>query len=85
MWNQRYQEMELLHDLETLRPSLVRKIAAAMMSAGGGLALARRLLSTEEYVAEVVRFAALKTIVNSIAGVVARSSRFYDLETAGRA
>ena len=78
-------QMELLHDLETLRPSLVRKIAAAMMSAGGGLALARRLFSTEEYVAEVVRFAALKTVVDSIAGVVARSSRFYDLETAGRA
>lgn len=78
-------QMELLHDLETWRPSLVRRIAAAMMSAGGGLALARRLLSTEEYVAEVVRLAALKTIVDNIAGVVARSSEFYDLEATGRA
>ena len=78
-------QMELLHDLETWRPSLVRRIAAAMMSAGGGLALARRLLSTEEHVAEVVRLAALKTIVDNIAGVVARSSEFYDLEAAGRA
>ena len=77
-------QMELLHDVEQWRPSLLRRVASAMMSAGGGLALARRLLSTEEHVAGVVRIAALKTIVDGLEGVVTRSSGFYDLETAGR-
>ncbi|MYD93391.1 MAG: ATP-dependent DNA helicase RecQ [Chloroflexi bacterium] len=78
-------QMELLHDVERWRPILVRRVAAAMMPPGGGLGLARRLLSTEDYVAEVVYVAALKTIVHSIEGVVQRSREFYDLEAAGRA
>ena len=78
-------QMELLHDVERWRPSLVRRVAAAMLSGSGGLALARRLLSAEEHVAEAVYPAALKTIVDNIARVVAGSSEFYDLETAGRA
>ncbi len=75
--------MEMLHDLEQRRPSLVGRVAAVMMSADGGDALARRLLSSSEQLAGVVHLAALRALADNAVRATANSRGFYDLGRPG--
>ena len=76
-------QMELLHDLEQRRPPLVGRIAAEMMSADGGDALARRLLSSSEQLAGVVHLAALGALAANAVRATTISRGFYDLGRSG--
>ena len=75
--------MELLRDLEHLRPFLMGRVAAVMMSADGGVALARRLLSSSERLAGVVHLAALGALADNAVRAAASSRGFYDLGRPG--
>ena len=75
--------MELLRDLEHLRPSLMERVASVMMSADGGVALARRLLSSSERLTGGVHLAALGALADNAVRAAASSRGFYDLGRPG--